>query len=72
MLKSTSDLILPLLERTMSLKTSTIYEKTNMEYDYISVENYKKYPLYKSHSEYGFIEPLKSFQPSSPHALVKI
>ena len=26
--------------------------------------NYKKYPLYKSHSEHGFIEPLKSFVPS--------
>ncbi len=25
---------------------------------------YKKYPLYKSHSEYDFIEPLKSFVPS--------
>ena len=25
---------------------------------------YKKYPLYKSHSEHGFIEPLKSFVPS--------
>ena len=23
-----------------------------------------KYPLYKSHSEHGFIEPLKSFVPS--------
>ena len=31
------------------------------------VENkklYKKYPLYKSHSKYGFIEPLMSFVPS--------
>jgi len=27
-------------------------------------ERYKKYPLYKSHSEYGFVEPLKSFVPS--------
>ena len=27
-------------------------------------EKYKKYPLYKSHSEHGFIEPLKSFVPS--------
>ena len=27
-------------------------------------ELYEKYPLYKSHSEYGFIEPLKSFVPS--------
>jgi glucose/arabinose dehydrogenase len=25
---------------------------------------YAKYPLYKSHREYGFIEPLKSFVPS--------
>lgn len=27
-------------------------------------EKYKKYPLYKSHSKYGFMEPLKSFVPS--------
>ncbi len=27
-------------------------------------EKYKKYPLYKSHVNYGFIEPLKSFVPS--------
>jgi len=27
-------------------------------------EKYEKYPLYKSHSENGFIEPLKSFVPS--------
>ncbi len=27
-------------------------------------KKYEKYPLYKSHSEYGFIEPLKSFVPS--------
>ena len=25
---------------------------------------YEKYPLYKSHKKYGFIEPLKSFVPS--------
>ena len=25
---------------------------------------YKKYPLFKSHSDYGFVEPLKSFVPS--------
>jgi len=43
LLKSENKLILPLLERTMSLKCNTIYEKTNMEYDYISVGNYKKY-----------------------------
>ena len=29
-----------------------------------NIERYKKYPLYKSHSKYGFIEPLKSFVPS--------
>lgn len=28
------------------------------------IKKYKKYPLYKSHKEYGFIEPLKSFVPS--------
>ncbi len=27
-------------------------------------DKYDKYPLYKSHSKYGFIEPLKSFVPS--------
>tara|TARA_B100000575_G_C23076916_1_gene620343 strand:+ start:35 stop:1402 length:1368 start_codon:yes stop_codon:yes gene_type:complete len=27
-------------------------------------ERYKKYPLHKSHKDYGFIEPLKSFVPS--------
>ena len=27
-------------------------------------EKYKKYPLYKSHTEHGFIEPLHSFVPS--------
>tara|TARA_Y100000996_G_scaffold82656_1_gene56780 strand:+ start:4220 stop:5434 length:1215 start_codon:yes stop_codon:yes gene_type:complete len=43
LLKSENQLILPLLERTMSLKCNTIYEKTNMEYNYISVKNYKKY-----------------------------
>ena len=29
-----------------------------------NIKKYKKYPLYKSHSEPGFIEPLKSFVPS--------
>jgi hypothetical protein len=34
---------------------------------------YEKYPLYKSHSEHGFIEPLKSFVPSiSPSEIVKV
>ena len=27
-------------------------------------ERYRKYPLYKSHTDHGFIEPLKSFVPS--------
>ena len=31
---------------------------------YIQRKKYEKYPLYKSHSKYGFIEPLKSFVPS--------
>jgi len=30
----------------------------------INKTTYEKYPLYKSHSEHGFIEPLKSFVPS--------
>ena len=29
-----------------------------------NIEKYKKYPLYKSHKKYGFIEPLKTFVPS--------
>lgn len=29
-----------------------------------NVDRYKKYPLHKSHSKYGFVEPLKSFVPS--------
>ena len=28
------------------------------------VKKYEKYPLHKSHSEHGFIEPLKYFNPS--------
>ena len=36
-------------------------------------QKYKKYPLYKSHSDYGFSEPLKSFVPSIAIAeIVKI
>ena len=27
-------------------------------------KKYKKYPLYKSHTKYGFIEPIRSFTPS--------
>jgi len=34
LLKTTNSLILPLLEKTMSLKSGTIYEKLNMEYEY--------------------------------------
>jgi glucose/arabinose dehydrogenase len=30
----------------------------------LNKKKYEKYPLYKSHSKYGFIEPLKSFVPS--------
>jgi glucose/arabinose dehydrogenase len=30
----------------------------------INIKKYEKYPLYKSHNEQGFIEPLKSFTPS--------
>ena len=33
-IKTKNDLILPLLERTMSLKSGTIYEKYNMMFDY--------------------------------------
>jgi hypothetical protein len=35
LLKTKDDLILPLLERTMSLKSGTIYEKHNMTYHFI-------------------------------------
>ena len=35
-----------------------------IEDNIIQNEKYKKYPLYKSHSKHGFIEPLKSFVPS--------
>ena len=38
-----------------------------------NVSKYQKYPLYKSHAEQGFIEPLKSFVPSiGISAIVKI
>ena len=30
----------------------------------VNTTKYEKYPLYKSHTEYGFMEPLKSFVPS--------
>ena len=29
-----------------------------------NIKKYEKYPLYKSHTEHGFIEPLHSFVPS--------
>ncbi len=29
-----------------------------------TIEKYKKYPLYKSHKDYGFVEPIKTFVPS--------
>ena len=34
LLKTKNELILPILERTMSLKSGTIYEKQNMTYDF--------------------------------------
>ena len=34
------------------------------EHYVVTDEKLKKYPLYKSHKKYGFIEPLKSFVPS--------
>jgi hypothetical protein len=39
---------LPLLEKTMSLKTSTIYEKYNMEYDYTKkqIDNTCHFPVF--------------------------
>jgi len=40
-------------------------------YDYISSEDRKKYPLYKSHSKYGFEEPLIFFNPAiAPSELI--
>ena len=35
-----------------------------MEAGLIRIKKYKRYPLHKSHSEYGYIEPLKAFVPS--------
>ena len=29
-----------------------------------NIKKYKKYPLYKSHSEHGFVEPIHAFVPS--------
>ena len=33
-------------------------------YDYVSKKDRKKYPLYKSHEEHGFLEPLIYFNPA--------
>ena len=30
----------------------------------LNIENYKEAPLYKSHSDHGFVEPIKYFVPS--------
>ena len=38
LLKTETNLVLPLLERTMSLKSGTIYEKQHMEYNYVKNE----------------------------------
>lgn len=38
LLKTETGLILPVLERTMSLKSGTIYEKSNMKYNYTEAE----------------------------------
>ena len=48
LLKTKKDLILPLLERTMSLKSGTIYEKYNMKFVYSdnSVKNIVMEPLF--------------------------
>lgn len=40
---------------------------------YIRKSKYKKYPLYKSHAKYGFIEPIKSYAESiGPSEITKI
>ena len=48
LLKTDDKLILPLLERTMSLKSGTIYEKQNMEYNYVKneIRKYISEPLF--------------------------
>tara|TARA_B110000444_G_C18809832_1_gene581970 strand:+ start:479 stop:1705 length:1227 start_codon:yes stop_codon:yes gene_type:complete len=48
LLKTNKKLILPLLERTMSLKSGTIYEKQNMEYNYVKneIKKHMTYPLF--------------------------
>lgn len=48
LIKDDTNLILPLLERTMSLKSGTIYEKNDMKYEYSERELYQEYnnPLF--------------------------
>jgi len=48
LLKTKQNLILPVLERTMSLKSGTIYEKYGMKYDYINkiTKNIYNNPLF--------------------------
>ena len=48
LLRTKTNLILPLLERTMSLKSGTIYEKQNMEYNYVKkeIKEYVSEPLF--------------------------
>ena len=48
LLKTDDKLVLPLLERTMSLKSGTIYEKQNMEYNYVKneIRKYVSEPLF--------------------------
>lgn len=48
LLQKKDSLILPLLERTMSLKSGTIYEKHNMTYDFIkkNIKNICNTPLF--------------------------
>lgn len=48
LIKNTDDLILPVLEKTMSLNMSTIYEKQNMNYNYIvkNIQNIYNKPLF--------------------------
>ena len=45
LLKTDNELILPLLERTMSLKIGTIYEKQNMQYEYVKNKMNNEYSI---------------------------
>lgn len=61
LLKTKNNLILPLLERTMSLKSGTIYEKQNMEYKYEYIINEREvreelfFFIYNTDNYYHFI-----------------